>query len=198
MKDIERHRRRAPEQVKPYLSPTSHKIVVLGLGNLLFSDEGMGIHAIRRILREGGLPTEVDVVDGNTMGIELLNHVESATHLLIIDAVDISGKGGSLCTLKGKEIPMFQGVKISQHQQSFKEILGIALLRRRLPEHLALVGVQPVNLDWGTDLSAQVDAAMEEVLDFVWGQLAEWGVRLKKRGRMDGVARPASEGTRFS
>ncbi len=181
MKEIERIRSRVPAPVKPHLPATHHKIVILGLGNLLFSDEGMGIHAIRRLLLEGGLPPEVEIVDGNTMGIELLDHVESATHLLIIDAVDIGKSGGTLRVVDGKDIPTYQGIKISQHQQSFKEILGVAMLRGRLPAHMALVGVQPENLDWGTHLSGRVEAAMEEVLSAVWGHLAEWGIPLEKR-----------------
>jgi hydrogenase maturation protease len=151
------------------------KITVLGIGNLLNSDEGVGVHAVRAMQAEAGRAPGVQFLDGGTLGLNLLAPVEAASHLLILDAVTAGGPPGAMVELTKEQIPLFTGVKLSQHQVTFQEVLGLALIRGHLPEHLHLIGVQPVSLDIGVELSPQVAAVLPRVVERAWAVLAEWG-----------------------
>jgi hydrogenase maturation protease len=154
---------------------TSPNILVLGIGNLLNRDEGVGVHAVRALQAEAGerFP-QATFLDGGTLGLNLLPLVEDATHLLLLDCVDAGRPAGTIVELTKEEIPIYSGVKMSQHQTTFQEVLGLALLREQLPEHLHLIGVQPVSLEIGTDLSPAVLAALPELVDRAADRLSVW------------------------
>ncbi len=164
-----------------------HQIVVLGIGNTLNRDEGVGVHTVRALEtqlspapdgrfscqeREPG--GEVSFLDGGTLGLNLLPIVEAASHLLILDAVDAHQPAGAVIELAGDAIPLFSGIKLSQHQVTFQEVLGLAAVRGKLPPHLHLIGVQPADLAIGLELSPAVAAALPEVLRRAAAVLAEW------------------------
>lgn len=176
------------------------RIVVLGIGNTLNCDEGVGVHAVRMLeqhltpqppslpgkgepnspplvgersaLAESG---EVAFLDGGTLGLNLLPVVEEASHLLILDAVDAHQPPGTVIELASDQIPLFSGIKLSQHQVTFQEVLGLAAVRGKLPSHLHLIGVQPADLAIGLDLSPTVAAALPEVLRRARARLEAWG-----------------------
>jgi hydrogenase maturation protease len=150
------------------------KITVLGIGNILNSDEGVGVHAVRAMQAEAQRAPAVELLDGGTLGLDLLVPVEETTHLLILDAVDAGQPPGSVVELTRERIPLFTGVKMSQHQVTFQEVLGLALIRGKLPEYLHLIGVQPVSLEMGIDLSPQVAAGLPGVVERAWAVLAAW------------------------
>ncbi len=167
----------------------SNRIVVLGIGNTLNRDEGVGVHAVRALeahltpapspdgrssRQERGLGGEVEFLDGGTLGLNLLPIVEEASHLLILDAVDAKQAPGTVIELTGDEIPLFSGIKLSQHQVTFQEVLGLAAVRGKLPPHLHLIGVQPADLAIGLELSPVVAGALPEVLRRAAAVLAEW------------------------
>jgi hydrogenase maturation protease len=151
-------------------------VLVLGIGNLLNTDEGLGVHAARQMqaLLEG--VEGVTVEDGGTLGLNLLPLVEDTNHLLLLDAVDAGQPPGSVVELTKEQIPLYSGIKMSQHQLTFQEVLGLALIRGRLPKNLHLVGVQPVSLEIGTDLSEPVAAALPQVVERALRVLEAWGV----------------------
>lgn len=150
-------------------------ILVLGIGNLLNSDEGVGVHAVRSLrARAAGSGGRAEFVDGGTLGLNLLPLVESASHLLLLDCVDAGEKGGTLVELVDEQIPLYTGLKMSQHQTTFQEVLGLAAIRGTLPEHLHLVGVQPVSLEIGTELSPKVQDTMPGVIERAEAILAAW------------------------
>jgi hydrogenase maturation protease len=155
--------------------------VVLGLGNLLNRDEGLGVHALRALeerLGGGGGPggggPGVELVDGGTLGLNLLPLVEACSHLLVLDAVDAGRPPGTLVELTRDEIPLLTGVKLSEHQVSFQEVLGLASFRGRLPATLHLVGAQPQDLEIGLELSPVVAAAIPRIVDRAAEILAGW------------------------
>jgi hydrogenase maturation protease len=151
-------------------------ILVLGIGNLLNTDEGVGVHAIRRLQEQLGEVDGVALEDGGTLGLNLLPLVEEATHLLILDAVNANQPPGTVVELEKDEIPLYGGFKLSQHQLTFTEVLGLALIRDKLPAHLHLIGVQPASLAIGVDLSDVVMAALSDVTARSLDVLAGWGV----------------------
>jgi hydrogenase maturation protease len=154
---------------------TSANVLVLGIGNLLNSDEGVGVHAVRRLEADAGQRFPgVKYLDGGTLGLNLLPLVEEATHLLLLDCVDAGQPGGTVVELAKDEIPIYSGVKMSQHQTTFQEVLGLAVLRAQLPEHLHLIGIQPISLDVGTDLTPGVEAALPDMVERAQARLAAW------------------------
>jgi len=153
-------------------------LLVLGIGNLLNTDEGIGVHAVRQL--QARYPSSpVPIADGGTLGLNLLPLVEDATHLLLLDAVDAGRAPGSLIELEKDEIPIFGGFKLSQHQLTFQEVLGLALIREKLPEHLHLIGIQPASLEIGVELSDVVQAALPAMLDRAVAVLQDWGAPLQ-------------------
>jgi hydrogenase maturation protease len=138
--------------------------VVLGVGNMLTGDEGVGIHAVRRLEQELGPAAEVEFLDGGTLGLNLLPLIEESSHMLIIDAVNAHRAPGSIIELRRDEIPLFSGIKVSQHQATMQEVLGLASIRGKLPDHLHLIGLPPECLDVGISLSPRAEEAMPELL----------------------------------
>jgi hydrogenase maturation protease len=148
--------------------------VVLGLGNLLLGDEGFGIHAIQYLQARVGKQFPVEWVDGGVLGLNLLPLVEACSHLLVLDAVDAGKPGGSLVELVQDEIPQYNGMKLSEHQVGFQEVLGVAKFRGGYPTQLHLIGVQSVDLSTGIELSPAVAAALPAVYQRVKVLLQSW------------------------
>lgn len=149
--------------------------VVMGLGNTLNCDEGLGVLALHLLdARLSGQPPELELLDGGVLGLNLLIIVEDCSHLLILDAVDAAKPPGTVIELAREEIPLYAGVRLSQHQLTFQEVLGLAQIRGHLPEHLHLIGVQPENLEIGLEISEVVRAAMPEVIDRSIKILKRW------------------------
>jgi hydrogenase maturation protease len=159
------------------------RILVLGIGNLLNTDEGVGVHAVRQIKEQVGEVDGVAIEDGGTLGLNLLPLVEDATHLLILDAVNAGQPPGTVVELRKEEIPLYGGFRLSQHQLTFQEVLGLALIRGRLPEYLHLIGVQPNSLEIGVGLSDKVRDVLPEVTERSFKMLSGWGVRLTTTSR---------------
>ncbi len=138
--------------------------IILGVGNLLNRDEGVGIHAVRALQAQNTLGAEWEIVDGGTLGLNLLPLVEEASHLIVLDAMDARRAPGTLIELPRDEVPLFSTLKMSQHQLLFQEVLGLAHVRGRLPEHLVLLGIQPADLSVGVELSPVVARALPQLL----------------------------------
>lgn len=153
------------------------RITVLGVGNILRMDEGVGVHAVRALdLRHRGNMPEVDFLDGGTLGLNLLPYVEEAAALLILDAVDSGSSPGTVIELSGNSIPKYSGIKLSEHQVTLQEVLGLAQIRGRLPARMMLIGIQPADLNTGDMLSPIVSAALPEMLEKAETVLRMWCV----------------------
>ena len=151
--------------------------VVLGLGNTLNRDEGVGVFALgplRERLETRG--AEIEILDGGVLGMSLLPLVESCSHLLLLDAVDAGAPPGAVVELAREEIPLFTRIKLSWHQLSFQEVLQLAGVRGRLPGRLRLIGVQPADIATGFGLSPAIEAVLPEVADRALAVLGEWGL----------------------
>lgn len=141
------------------------RVIVLGLGNLLNSDEGVGVHAVRAMQADWtARHPAVEFVDGGTLGLNLLPWVEGATHLLLLDSIDAHKPPATLIEMTKDEIPLFSQVKMSIHQLTFQEVLGVAKMRGRLPAHVHLIGIQPGSLETGTTLSRPVEEQVPSML----------------------------------
>ena len=137
-----------------------HRKIVFGLGNTLNRDEGLGVYAVKalearinqhlssEVMKESNNP-DVEFLDGGVLGLNLLPWVEEASHLLILDAINANAKPGTLIEIKRDDLLLYQGIKLSDHQITFQEVLGLAKARNSLPEHLYLIGAQPVDISIG-------------------------------------------------
>lgn len=159
------------------------KITVLGLGNLLWADEGFGVRAAEALFARYRLPDNVEVVDGGTQGLLLLPWVEQADCLLLFDAIDFGLAPGTLDLRRDDAVPAYlTAKKMSLHQTGFSEVLGLADLKGRLPRRIALIGVQPVELeDYGGSLTEPVRSQIEPAVALAAAELAAWGVELAPR-----------------
>jgi hydrogenase maturation protease len=150
--------------------------LVLGLGNILMRDEGIGVRAVELLAERYEFPPEVQLLDGGTLGLNLLPYVEDADRLLVIDAVHVGGEPGTVVRLESEEVPAFLGVKISPHQIGLADLLAAARLRGRCPRELVLVGVQPGVIDVGLELSPPVAAQVGALVEAALSQLSRWGI----------------------
>jgi len=158
---------------------SSHPITILGIGNLVRQDEGVGIHLLRAL--EGKVAPEIGLIDGGTMGFPLLGIVEDAHKLLILDAVEAKRPPGDVVVWHGDDVPYFFASKMSVHQVSFAEILNLAKLNNAYPAHIAVVGIQPRTLDWGTELSDPVRQALPQAVICVQEILETWQNKNKRK-----------------
>jgi len=154
--------------------------VVLGLGNILNRDEGMGVHAVKALEAQFGDQVGVEWVDGGVLGMNLLMLIEECSHLLVLDAADARQPPGTLIQLRREQIPLYAGIKMSQHQVTFQEVLGLANIRGKLPPHLHLIGIQPADLSIGLGLSPEVAAILPEMNEQALMILNQWGLLTHK------------------
>jgi len=154
------------------------RILVLGIGNLLWADEGFGVRCVEALNAGWCFPGNVTVMDGGTQGLYLLPYVQEADCLLVFDAVDYGDRPGDLREVVGDQVPRFMGAKkMSLHQTGFQEVLAAAALTGKLPGELVLIGVQPEELeDYGGSLRDVVKAQMAPALNLALDWLERWGV----------------------
>jgi len=157
--------------------------LVLGVGNLLLSDEGVGLRVVERLVTSYQIPEEVQALDGGTLGLDLLHYLEVADgrpveNLLIVDAVEMDEEAGTLLRMEGDEVPSFLSIKMSPHQVGIPDMLFAAKLRDLYPPNVVLWGVQPGSLEVGLDLSPPVAAQVDVLLEKVLEELARWGYQL--------------------
>jgi hydrogenase maturation protease len=151
------------------------KVVVLGLGNILHSDDGVGPHAIGRLRQDPRVLSDVSLIDGGTLGLELLTYVWDCSYLLVLDAVDIGQPPGTLVRMSGQEVKALRG-EGSAHQLGVADLLvALRVLASRTPE-VVLLGIQPASTEWGTELSPAVAAILPALAD---AAIAELGRRTR-------------------
>lgn len=160
-------------------------LCVLGIGNVLWADEGFGVRCIEALQARYEFAPHVRLIDGGTQGLYLIQHVQEADSLLIFDAIDYGLAPGTLKLVEGDEVPRFMGAKkMSLHQTGFQEVLMLAQLTERFPRRILLVGCQPEYLeDYGGSLRPIVKQALEEALRLGLQRLQAWGAEPRARSR---------------
>ncbi len=156
--------------------PEIKRKIVLGLGNTLNKDEGLGVHLLHALRNRLGEPENFELVDGGVLGLNLLPLVEQCSHLLILDAVNVSKQPGTIVELSGDDIPLYSDVKMSQHQITFQEVLGLASIRGKLPEHMHLLGAQPADISVGADITLEIESIMPELIKRAKRVLTAWAL----------------------
>ena len=146
-------------------------ILVLGIGNLIMSDDGIGVRVVQLLAERYRFPAGVTVLDGGTLGLDLLPKLEGITRLLVVDAVDVGKPPGTLVRLSGDEVPVVLETKVSPHQMGLKDLLAVAMLQGFAPCEMVLWGVQPALIEPGLELSPVVAPQLEPLLRHVVAEL---------------------------
>ena len=154
-------------------------ILVLGLGNTIMSDDGFGVKVVTTLSSRYRFPDKVKLLDGGTLGLDLLPHLEGVDRLLIVDALEMQAEPGQVFRLEDEEVPRAFAHKLSVHQMGIQDLLAVAELQGHLPGKLVVWGVQPQNIQMGTELSESVAAALPEVLAGVIGELQRWNIQFE-------------------
>jgi hydrogenase maturation protease len=172
-------------------------IVVLGIGNLLWADEGFGVRCVEALQQRWAFAPHVDLVDGGTQGLYLIQHVQRARKLLIFDAIDYGLAPGTLKLIENDDVPRFMGAKkMSLHQTGFQEVLCLARFTGHYPSDVLLIGCQPEQIDdYGGSLRDCVRLALEDALTLAVDRLRAWGAQPAAR---PAAARDDSEAARVT
>jgi len=160
---------------------TSPRVLVLGIGNLVMSDDGVGVKVVQQLQREYCFADNVEIMDGGTLGLDLLPKLEGVDHLIVVDAVETGGKPGSCVRLAGEELPVALETKVSPHQMGLKDLLSVAQLLGHSPGEMVLVGVQPGSIEMDTELTPEVAAVLQILVDNVLEELGNIGVSFTRR-----------------
>lgn len=161
--------------------PLPSRTTVIGLGNPLMGDDGLGLAALARLARDWDLPATVEVLDGGTWGMNLLPMIEEAESLLFLDAIDARAEPGSQIVLEREEIPRYFAHKLSPHQIDLREVLALAEWRGTLPDRTAAMGLQPETVGLGVELSAVLQRRLPALVEAVVQRLRRDGHELRRR-----------------
>ena len=148
--------------------------LVIGIGNNLLTDDGAGIHVIDR-LNETELPGHVELVDGGTLGFALLEKVESARRLIVVDAAQLDAEPGTVQAFIDEEMDVYLSTcrRSSVHEVNLMDVISAAKFRGLMPERYALVGIQPASVDWGSHPTEVVARGVTEATRIILDMLEE-------------------------
>lgn len=158
------------------MTASQGKILILGIGNTVMADDGVGVKIIHHLQQNYTFPEYVEVLDGGTLGLDLLPKLESLDRLILVDAIEIGREPGAWTRLAGEELPIALETKLSPHQMGVKDLLAVSQLMGHMPENMALYGIQPKSIEMDTELTPEVSAAMEPVLHELLLELQNIGV----------------------
>jgi hydrogenase maturation protease len=156
-------------------------LLVLGLGNVLCQDDGLGAAAVARILAEYETPGGVCVLDGGTLGLNLLPYIEDAERVILVDAIRGEGPPGTFVRLSGDEVGPAVADRLSPHQVGVSDLIEAARWRGRLPKTLVLLGLVPESLGLGVDRSPAVEEMIPELVLRVVAEARSLGFDLVRR-----------------
>lgn len=148
---------------------TQNKILVLGIGNLILKDEGIGVHVVQA-LEEQGLPPEVEVIDGGTATMDLLSVIYESERIIVIDALKAGGEPGTVYRCLAEDLAEASDRPLSLHQVGLLDVLGMA---RQLGGNasVTIIGIEPKEISWGLELTEEVQAAVPKVIEAVKREL---------------------------
>ena len=154
-----------------------NKLALIGLGNILLRDEGAGVHAVRILREEHHFTPAIEIVDGGTLGLDLLPYLEHSDRLLFVDAVDFGKEPGYIGEMEDREMTAsFRGA-LSVHDLGLSDLLRAAAWKGLKPERICVIGIQPESVEMGLEMTPLIRGRVEELLKRVVAKLEAWGVR---------------------
>ncbi len=165
------------------MSNKCENILVVGLGNVLMQDEGIGVRAVEELESRYIIPKQVTVLDGGTAGMELFEPIRSCKHLLVADAVNTGDPMGTIVRIANDEIPAFFQTKLSNHQLGLSDLLALLQLKAEVPENVIIIGMVPYQLENKLGLTPESSAGLDEMVSDLVRELANLGVQLELRDK---------------
>ena len=156
-------------------------ILVIGMGNVLMQDEGVGVRAVEELESRYHIPAGVTIVDGGTTGMELLEPIRRCDRLIVADAVNTGARYGTLVRISNQEIPAFFQTKLSNHQLGLSDLLALLTLKGEVPEHVAIIGMVPHSLENKLGLTPEAAAGLDGMVRMLVAELVALGVDLRSR-----------------
>jgi hydrogenase maturation protease len=156
-------------------------VLVLGIGNILLRDEGVGVRIIESLAKRYTLPEDVEVLDGGTSGMDLLYTISGRDLLIVCDAVKADAPPGTVIQITGDNVPAFFQTKLSPHQVGLSDVLATLKLLDQLPPVVSIVGIVPEDLSLGTELSPTAAGAVDHALTLVIDELAAVGIDVEQQ-----------------
>ncbi len=157
------------------------KAVVLGVGNIILADEGVGVRVVEALERDYALPPEVAVIDAGTSGMEMLEDLSNLDFLLVVDAIAAAKAPGELVQLRGDEVPVFFRRNLSPHGIGLSDVLASLEFLGAEPKETVILGVQPTSLDLSTELTPTIAALVPELVAQVVDELTLRGLAPTRR-----------------
>jgi hydrogenase maturation protease len=158
------------------------KTCLIGLGNILMRDDGVGVRAAMEIEQRFRFTPGVDIIDGGTLGLTLLPLIEGYTRVLFVDAVEAGLAPGAIVVLEGEQVPAMMESQVSVHQAGLADLLYAARMAGVMPPEVCLVGIQPQAVDLGLETTFPIREQREELIRTVLARLARWGIRAEAHG----------------
>ncbi len=153
------------------------KTLLIGLGNLIMGDEGIGVQAINAIRQRYSFEPPVEVVDGGTLGLDLLSYFEQRDAVVIVDAVNFGKEPGYIGLLRDDEVPAQINTKLTVHHIGLSDILSSLKLLGKSPKRITLVGIQPESIEFSLNLSSTLKARFQELIETTIKEIEEMGHR---------------------
>ncbi len=152
-------------------------IALVGIGNILLKDEGVGVHVINAIREKYTFSPEVEIIDGGTLGLDLLPLFEGKDKILIVDAVNFGKEPGHIGVIEDDDIPSVLHAKLSVHHIGLSDVLFAAKLMDIKPAKICLIGIQPQSLDVGLEMTECISGKIENLVDLTIKTLKEWNIK---------------------
>jgi hydrogenase maturation protease len=157
------------------------KALVLGIGNVLLRDEGVGIHAVEELRRRFAFGPDVELLDGGTAGVELLRYLDDRDHIVVVDAIAAGHAPGTVFRVEGEDVPRQFHQRISPHQIGLSDVLATAMIGDTLPGEIVMFGIEPKDLATGLTLTPEVEGSLDKLVGAVVGELRRLGYRAEER-----------------
>jgi hydrogenase maturation protease len=154
-------------------------IAIFGIGNLLQRDEGVGVHLINQLEKDYSFSPCINLIDGGTMGTDLLPYLEQNDKIIILDAVNFNEPPGFIGVIKNDDILRRLNTKLSIHHLGITDVLSSARLLDIEPSEIYLIGIQPKNIEMGTDLTDEIKQKTSKMIEEAIKKLREWGVNVQ-------------------
>jgi hydrogenase maturation protease len=159
----------------------NNEIVLLGVGNILLTDEGLGVHVVKGLKESFTFTPAITIIDGGTMGMELLTYMRGMKKILLVDAINGGEPPGTVYEFPHKELEQYFTEHISVHEVGMQDILRIRAIQEEPLEDAVVIGVEPESLEIGFEPSEVVQRALPEVKDRVLNVLRQWGVQVEPK-----------------
>lgn len=154
---------------------TRHPVLVLGMGNILLEDEGLGIHAMRLLQQRYDFSPDVEFLDGGTSGMAMIDQISLRKHLLVLDAVQTGDAPGTLVKMRDSDVPVYFGTKVTFHQLGLADVLAHLELSDEQPDHVTVLGLVPQSLDLSLELSNHIQSRLDDLVEAAAAELAALG-----------------------